>query len=352
MDLPQNIKQWLNDRGITDAVIENNHLGWSFNKIVIPVYDLQGNFVFNKYRRDPFNSEGPKYTYAAGATAHLFHAQAARDRGSIIICEGEMDAMRIESLGHGYVAVSGTGGAGTFRDEWVELLKDKDLYICYDNDDAGMKGAAKLLTKLNARLVVVPQAANGTPVKDITDYLQAGGSFPILLEQAKFFSYLSDPIPTMTFIKDYKEQIKKFNYHLEEILVAEHNAKREARPYFHFDFIRQLLLVAIGNLRNEIHRKQYLKAPRDDAKMQSLKQRIATAKTVPITTLYTGQLAKQGNRAVGLCPFHNESGPSFTVYLDQNRFYCFGCSSGGDAIDFVSKTKNCNFIEAVKSMTP
>lgn len=43
-------------------------------------------------------------------------------------------------------------------------------------------------------------------------------------------------------------------------------------------------------------------------------------------------LRKRGNTSVGLCPFHNEKTPSFTVYNDTQSFYCFGCGAGGDAI--------------------
>lgn len=50
-------------------------------------------------------------------------------------------------------------------------------------------------------------------------------------------------------------------------------------------------------------------------------------------------LRKRGNTSVGLCPFHNEKTPSFTVYNDTQSFYCFGCGAGGDAIGFIKKLK-------------
>ena len=51
-------------------------------------------------------------------------------------------------------------------------------------------------------------------------------------------------------------------------------------------------------------------------------------------------LRKRGNTSVGLCPFHNEKTPSFTVYNDTQSFYCFGCGAGGDAIGFIKKIEN------------
>lgn len=61
-------------------------------------------------------------------------------------------------------------------------------------------------------------------------------------------------------------------------------------------------------------------------------------------------LRKRGNTYVGLCPFHNEKTPSFTVYPDTQSFYCFGCGAGGDAVGFVKKIENLDYIDAVKSL--
>lgn len=77
---------------------------------------------------------------------------------------------------------------------------------------------------------------------------------------------------------------------------------------------------------------------------------IQQAKEIPIETLYFGRLRKMGGNAVGLCPFHNEKTSSFTIYLNQNKFYCFGCNAGTDAIDYVMRQYDCDFITAVKKM--
>lgn len=348
MTLPLNIIEWLRARGITDEVIATNGLEWNGTHIVIPIKDPDGNFLFNKYRRDPFGqTDQPKYKYEAGSTAHLFNAHKLNQRHSIIIVEGEMDALRLESAG--YIAVTSTGGAGTFKDEWLPLLTGKDLYVCYDNDEAGIKGATKLLTKLPAKLVLVPRAEN---VKDITDYLKIGGSFPILLERAQSFPILSEPVPEFKFIKDVEAQIKKYNYFLKHLLVQERNAKNAGQAFWHYDYIRQLLLNAIDNLRREIRKMRYFKKPveieNNDGRITN--EDVARAKEVPIETLYAGQLRKQGGRAVGRCEFHNEKTGSFTIYLQQNRAYCFGCSFKGDSIDYVMKKDDCDFITAVKKL--
>lgn len=60
------------------------------------------------------------------------------------------------------------------------------------------------------------------------------------------------------------------------------------------------------------------------------------------------QLTRKGNRYWGLCPFHAEKTPSFTVNPGRNSFKCFGCGQGGDAITFVRETEGLEFFEAVR----
>lgn len=59
-------------------------------------------------------------------------------------------------------------------------------------------------------------------------------------------------------------------------------------------------------------------------------------------------LRRRGKNLVGLCPFHNEKTPSFTVYPENGSFYCFGCGAGGDVITFISLIENLDYMEAVK----
>lgn len=59
-------------------------------------------------------------------------------------------------------------------------------------------------------------------------------------------------------------------------------------------------------------------------------------------------LKRSGRTAKGLCPFHSEKTPSFTVFGDTSSFYCFGCQAGGDVIGFIRKIENLDYVEAVK----
>ena len=59
-------------------------------------------------------------------------------------------------------------------------------------------------------------------------------------------------------------------------------------------------------------------------------------------------LKRAGSNLKGLCPFHSEKTPSFTVYPADNSFYCFGCGAGGDAITFIRKREKLDYPDAVE----
>lgn len=61
-------------------------------------------------------------------------------------------------------------------------------------------------------------------------------------------------------------------------------------------------------------------------------------------------LKKQGRNYVGLCPFHNEKTPSFSVSPDKGLFYCFGCGAGGGLFQFLMRAENIDFLTAVERL--
>lgn len=62
------------------------------------------------------------------------------------------------------------------------------------------------------------------------------------------------------------------------------------------------------------------------------------------------KLKKQGATYFGLCPFHNEKSPSFSVTPGKQMYYCFGCGEGGNVYSFIMKYENLTFVEAVKML--
>lgn len=81
-----------------------------------------------------------------------------------------------------------------------------------------------------------------------------------------------------------------------------------------------------------------------DASVEAVKQ---ATDIVALVEGYT-RLRKSGSRLVGLCPFHQERTPSFGVSPDRGTFKCFGCGEGGDAIAFVEKQENLDFVGSIE----
>ena len=62
------------------------------------------------------------------------------------------------------------------------------------------------------------------------------------------------------------------------------------------------------------------------------------------------KLARKGREYLGLCPFHTEKTPSFTVNEEKGFYHCFGCQAHGSVFDFIMETKGLNFPEAVETL--
>src|SRR2546426_10837916 len=167
--LPGRIRQFLNNRGITDILIDFHLIGWNGNRITIPIYNREGEIAFFKLAKDPDDQTGPKMMASPGGYAELYEWAAVLPQpGRIIICEGEFDRMVLEA--NGFIAVTSTAGAGVFRKEWAKEFRDiPEVYVCYDRDDAGEKGAERVATLIpHARIAELPDEVGEGG--DITDF--------------------------------------------------------------------------------------------------------------------------------------------------------------------------------------
>src|SRR5881394_2023546 len=79
----------------------------------------------------------------------------------------------------------------------------------------------------------------------------------------------------------------------------------------------------------------------------SVREAVEAADMVEVVSART-QLRRSGARWTGLCPFHDEKTPSFSVNPVEKLFYCFGCGKGGDLITFVRETEQLDFAQAVE----
>lgn len=301
------LNDWLGRRKISDAVTMEFGVTVGFHPsfgdcIAIPIFNEDGSFSFNKYRRSPLSEEKPKYLYDKGSKATLYGYYAAKKFQTILITEGEIDCLVAWSAN--IPAVSSTGGALSFQKEWAEFLKNKDVIVCFDNDGAGGEGMVKVLEILpKARVLFLPDRPG---VKDISDYAANGGDLNVLLKTAIHFPNIES--------------------------VIENRAERMSlwkSTHFHDAYIARYSKPV--NVHTE--RSPFLGSKVENAKLH------------PITEL----MPFIHNKAS--CIFHNERTASLHYYPDTNRCYCFGgCGKSFDSIDIYRRLNNCGFKEAVDKL--
>jgi 5S rRNA maturation endonuclease (ribonuclease M5) len=302
---------WLMRRNVSADIIESFHihtgdaLGLE-NCLVIPVHTPDGMFSFNKYRRDPSDERKPKYLYEKGGKVTLYGLDHIKDNHeTIVITEGELDTLVLWSMN--IAAVTSTGGALSFQEEWIPYFEGKQVYVCLDNDDAGAEGMVKIHSYLpTARFIFVPEKLE---VKDITDFVCKGGNFTALMETA-----LSYP---------------------DETSIVEDMNKRSASwlpTRFHKAWIKKN--------HEQAQQVSYTgkKIIHDDA--------VLNAKEYPVSNLIKFNREKKA-----LCPFHNESTPSLHYYPKTNSTYCFGgCGKAYDSIAIYQNLNQVGFRTAVEDL--
>jgi len=297
-------RDWLTGQKITEKVLETFGIYTSDDgMIAFPVSDEQGNFIFNKYRRSPEQTNGAKYTYDKGGKITLYGWHLAKDEDTILITEGEKDCLVAWS--HNIPAVTSTGGAMSFQEEWVQMLEGKTVIVCFDNDKAGGEGMAKVFKMFEGKckMMFLPER---TGVKDISDYVMSGGDLHKLIRTAKVIDDVED---------DRNERISMWK-----------------STWFH---------DAIINQAEEVERRK--KVIRTDKEFGS---DIEIAKAYPIP-----QILEFNREKKAMCPFHNEKTPSLHYYEATNTTYCFGgCGKSYDAVDIYQKKFNVSFKDAVKEL--
>lgn len=176
--LPPHIIEYLHTRGISDEIISQYKIGYMSQYgsqwIAFPIKDLDGNFSFYKLRQDPKYGKD-KMNWPSGGEAQIYDWDSLiMVSDKLLITEGEMDALLMKSKG--ITSVTGTAGAGTTKDNWLEHFKqDIEYYICYDNDEAGKNGAKNMAEKLfkngckKISIIELPQEVG--EAGDLGDYI-------------------------------------------------------------------------------------------------------------------------------------------------------------------------------------
>jgi DNA primase len=291
------------NRGISSQIIEDFCIQYTHH-ITIPIFNKEGKIVFNKYRRNPFLTEGSKYWYQSGGTAQLYGLHKITDEHKkIVITESELCCLTLWS--RNIPALSSTGGAKMFPAEWAEELKDKEVFLCFDNDPAGRMGMIKILRFLpQAKIIIIPTFSN---VKDVTDFIKIGGDFHSLMLTAETFTDITEV---------------NNNRNL--------NNARFIDTSFHDMWIE------------EYYKQKDLEKLKRPTKKTN--DKLEKAKQIPISFLLK-------NKSTSIkCLFHNEGTPSMHIYSD-NSFYCFGCAKYGSSVDIYMQQTGCTFIDAVNYLS-
>jgi len=163
-------QEYFTSHEINEQTIKDFSLTWDENTINIPIKDINGKDIFTKSRNLNYPTTQPKYKNSQGSHAVLFNLHTVKEKPNLLLCEGEVDCMRVAQ--EGIFAISPTSGATTFAKEWGDLLKDKNIWVCYDNDKAGKKGVHTVLEHVpHAKIMTLPK-----DTKDICDFFTANNT--------------------------------------------------------------------------------------------------------------------------------------------------------------------------------
>ena len=159
-------------RGWTIDTIKRFKLGYQKRRVLIPIYDEHGDIV-NIRRYSPSGQHPKMLHWAQGYGQARWWPVEHLKIDEVVIFEGEPDTILACQLG--LPGITQTAGAETFKPEWAELFRSKKVWICYDRDDAGTKGAekaAKILarTATEVRIVELPVSGDKND-KDFTDWV-------------------------------------------------------------------------------------------------------------------------------------------------------------------------------------
>jgi hypothetical protein len=290
--LPEDIRRYLNGRGIPDAYIDRQLLGWNGSRITIPVRGREGGIVsFRLAKRPGETSDAPKVLSEIGTGVELYGWETlASNPNRVVICEGEFDRLVLEA--NGFPAVTSTAGAGVFLPDWApSFAAIRHVYVCFDRDAAGEAGALNVKRFLpQAKVVRLPEDVG--PKGDITDYFVRLGKTRVDFEML--------------------------------LANAAAAADEESQP------------AAVQVKRPKLQRKAMRRVTR-------LKE---TVRLEDVLANYT-DLRRVGAHLVGRCPFHEDKKPSFVVYPETQTYVCFGCRAHGDVIALVMQKESITFHEAV-----
>jgi hypothetical protein len=299
--LPDEIRQYLNGRGIPDFIIDRELLGWNGSRITIPVFGRDGEVLLFRFAKSPADtSDSPKMLSEPGSGVELYGWETlARKPYRVVVCEGEFDRLVLEA--NGILAVTSTAGANVFLPDWAPYFEPvRRIYICFDRDKAGARGAETVKTVLPRAKIITPPAEVGEK-GDVTDYFVGLGR-----DRADFEILLASAAAETDDDEDNDD------------------AEPDDTPKDHPPAVHKAVARRAERLKKSLPLDRVVRRYVD--------------------------LKPSGNRLRGRCPFHQDDDPSFTVYPETDTYFCFGCGAHGDVIKFLMDKESKTYGQALEAL--
>lgn len=180
-------------------------------------------------------------------------------------------------------------------------------------------------------------------------------SKPTPNELLEIFPEIREIIPRK--IAESKSDIKKKKEEIKDRLRRLYNLKTdEFSEWFGEYLIRISLMPELTELEKRLFKlrnfKYLLNPNQEKYEQQNFNEKIRIAKKYPIEELAKNMLGIRqiGKNFISLCPIHNETTPSFYIYPESNRYYCFGCQAKGDVITLTMTLYGLDFKSAVEML--
>ena len=159
-------------QGLNKDTVIKYLIGFDGTRFTIPIFDQNENVL--NIRKWSAKSKQYKMINEKGFGERRLYPIRAAESDPIIIAEGEFKALLLNQLG--FNAIAPTGGASTWSHDWNNLFKDKQVYIMYDIDQAGINGAKRVAKEIydlatSVKIVDLPIDPKKIPNGDITDYI-------------------------------------------------------------------------------------------------------------------------------------------------------------------------------------
>ena len=194
LDNPARQDEFFEARGLGEHIIIQFEIGWDDTRraYTIPIRDREGELQnIRRYQIHPPSGRRKMWSANGHGSPVLYPIQQLLSTGSVIVCEGELDALIC--IQNGFPAVTRTASAITWKMSWNGMFKDKTVYVCHDADKAGTEANKRVLKALDGiarevRVVQLPYAVTPKHGKDLTDWwLEYGEAdeFKKMLSQGK-----------------------------------------------------------------------------------------------------------------------------------------------------------------------